>query len=251
MRNLIINADDFGWDADTVDATIALIDRGVVTSATIMTDMPATTQAMAYAAKASSGASFGLHFNIVDGHTPGGAGTRNLTRADGAFRNSHQQRLAALFGLLSASAIQSELRYQLQTLKDAGVTISHVDSHGHLHKFPSIARAMKPVLAEFGITRMRRSQNLYVRKTALDVIDRIAETATRGMITTDHFVTVPATPSDWLSTVLDLIPQGVTELGVHPGGLEAWRAHEAGPLRSLTRADLAARGFRLQSYDQL
>ena len=39
---IIINADDFGMDEDTVRATIECLEAGALTGATIMPNMPAT-----------------------------------------------------------------------------------------------------------------------------------------------------------------------------------------------------------------
>lgn len=49
MKKLIINADDFGFDAHTVEWTIKGFERGALTSATIMAGMPATDLAISFA----------------------------------------------------------------------------------------------------------------------------------------------------------------------------------------------------------
>ena len=40
IKRLIINADDFGFSEDTVVATIELFNKGLLTSATMMPNMP-------------------------------------------------------------------------------------------------------------------------------------------------------------------------------------------------------------------
>jgi len=40
---------------------------------------------------------------------------------------------------------------QLGRIRDLGVAISHVDSHGHLHKFKPFCAALKEVLPRHGI----------------------------------------------------------------------------------------------------
>ena len=49
MKKLIVNADDFGFDDETVDWTIRGFEQGKITSATVMAGMPATERAVAYA----------------------------------------------------------------------------------------------------------------------------------------------------------------------------------------------------------
>ena len=46
MRKLIINADDFGLDEETVEWTIKGFELGKLTSATIMAGMPETARAV-------------------------------------------------------------------------------------------------------------------------------------------------------------------------------------------------------------
>ena len=62
--NIIINADDFGYSADTVESTIKLFEANVISSATIMSSMPGTEYAVDYAKK-NPKYSFGLHLNYI------------------------------------------------------------------------------------------------------------------------------------------------------------------------------------------
>ena len=251
MKQLIINADDFGWDAETVDATIALFDRGLLTSATIMTGFEATKRAIEFARTAPDTWSFGLHFNIVDGHLPCSKTPNSLCTKQGMFRWSHLQRLAALFGQLRASDIAAELRAQLAILKQMGVRISHLDSHGHLHKFPTIARAIKPVLEEFGVARVRRPQNLYMTRSFLDVLDRYCETRFPPFVTTDYLFMAEGEDHSWLEGFVSALPEGVTELGIHPGRAESWRNTQTEPLLNYDIAQLQKQGIDLVSYREL
>ena len=61
---ILTNADDFGYDSDTVSATVECFSLGALTSATIMPKMPATEQAIAFAIKHPQ-YSFGLHLTFV------------------------------------------------------------------------------------------------------------------------------------------------------------------------------------------
>lgn len=65
MKKIIVNADDFGLDAHTVEWTIKGFERGALTSATIMAGMPATDEAIAWA-KGHPEFSFGVHLYLVD-----------------------------------------------------------------------------------------------------------------------------------------------------------------------------------------
>src|ERR1039458_9522650 len=132
---VILNGDDFGWSADTVEATIELLERGVLSSATIMPRMPSTGAAIEFARRTPK-CSFGVHLTF------GGNGPERpltapdrlstLTAADGAFRDSNAIRKDALLGRLSVDQIAVEMEAQVRSVGNRGIAVSHVDSHGHL-----------------------------------------------------------------------------------------------------------------------
>lgn len=232
-RKLIINADDFGWDEDSCKATIACMEAGTITSATIMTDRPATRMACEYAAANAHRFSFGLHFNIVDQHRPMSRHQLSLIDPDTqAFRRSGQQRKKAMLWQLAPLDLQTELLAQLELIQGRGVKVSHIDSHGHLHKFPGVISALKQTLRHKNIRRVRRPQNLYGpgSKVSTKVINRLSTPFFSQLTLTDHFLTISSYEGPWFEHLLTLLPPGTTELAVHPGHADTWRHEETRPL---------------------
>lgn len=233
LKHLIINADDFGWDEDSCKTTIACMEAGSITSATIMTGRPATDMACEYAAANSHRFSFGLHFNIVDQHKPLSEHTKSLIDSTThTFRMSDQQRIRAMLWQLKSIDLQNELIAQLAEIKRKGVLVSHVDSHGHLHKFPSVITALRNTLNINGIARTRRPQNLYgpSSKMATKLINRASTPFFKSLTLTDYFLTISSYEKNWFENLLRLLPIGITELAVHPGQVERWRHEETQPL---------------------
>ncbi|HEY7460651.1 MAG TPA: ChbG/HpnK family deacetylase [Gemmatimonadota bacterium] len=149
---LIVNADDLGETAEITRGILDCIDAGVVTSTTILPNMPATELALREAAARGRRASFGVHLNLCEGPT--------LTRAPslgpgGAFRRKRAQALRAFTGRLDPREVEGELRAQIARVRDAGVQISHLDSHKHLHQLPGVAEIVIGLAGEFGIERVR------------------------------------------------------------------------------------------------
>src|ERR1051325_6810400 len=126
---IILNADDFGWDADSVRGTIECFERGALTSATIMAKMAATGKAIEYA-KANPQFSFGVHLTL------GGDGPEvplsdpkdvsDLVGADGHFLQSNKVRVKALLNRISVDQLEREITAQIEFVRDSGVAISHV-----------------------------------------------------------------------------------------------------------------------------
>jgi predicted glycoside hydrolase/deacetylase ChbG (UPF0249 family) len=232
-KQLIINADDFGWDADSCQATIDCMEAGSVTSATIMTGRPATDMACEYAAANSHRFSFGLHFNIVDQHKPLSQKVTSLIDpATHLLRDSGQQRKQAILWRLNSLEIQSEFLAQLGALAKNDVRVSHVDSHGHLHKFPCVISSLKQAFVQSNIKRVRRPQNLYGpgSKLTTKIINGVSSSFFTSLTSTDHFLTISSYQNNWFRHLLALLPNGITELAVHPGYVEQWRSEELRPL---------------------
>jgi predicted glycoside hydrolase/deacetylase ChbG (UPF0249 family) len=150
---LIVHADDFGETVDITDGIRLCIEAGVVTSTSIMANMPATVYAITFARTLADRASFGVHLNFCEGR-PMTAGT-TLIGKRGELHGKRALFVRAMTGMLSLRELEAEVTAQLARVYDAGVRISHVDGHKHLHQLPIVSAAVANVLPRFGIERVR------------------------------------------------------------------------------------------------
>ena len=157
---VVIHADDFGETVGITNGICCGIEAGVVTSTSIMANMPATSYALQRAGALAGQASFGVHLNLCE--------RRPLTRArtlcgeQGDFHPKREIIRRALSGKLSLPELENEIAAQIALVRAAGVPISHVDGHKHLHQLPIVSTAVANVLPRFGIERVRitRLKNL-------------------------------------------------------------------------------------------
>lgn len=262
---IILNADDFGYSHSTVRATIDCFARGALTSASLMPKMPATEEALRFA-RAHKELSFGVHLTFVCDDlerplTPP-EGLPHLCRPDGRFRGSNEVRILGLLRRVPAAEIARELEAQLAFVRDHGVAISHVDSHGHTHKFAPFREALGQVLPRFGVRRVRNVQDLYLRRPLrsptfwLGALWRRALMA-RFATTEQFFMPTSAGDADWARRVLDLAVGPTLEIGVHPGegaaagaGDDDWRAAERAEVLRLAE-EARRRGYGLIGWRDL
>jgi chitin disaccharide deacetylase len=231
---IVLNADDFGASEETVRATIECFESGALTSATIMPGMPATETALEYA-RSRPDLSFGVHLLLTgDGaERPVARDVPRLTGPDGSFPSGRDARIRALTRRLPADQLERELAAQVELVRSAGVEVSHVDSHRHLHKLPPVRRALERVLRQQGVTRVRNVQNVFLRPQLTSPtywLGRLwAGPLQRAFTTTDRFY-MPTGLADvgWEETLLDSLRgfAGSLEVGVHPGFEEDWRSDE-------------------------
>jgi chitin disaccharide deacetylase len=233
---LILHADDFGSSSDTVRATIECFEQGALTSASIMAGMPATAQATEYA-RAHPELDFGVHLTFVGGDDERPLSVPSeipaLTTSEGDFRQTRQLRVRALLHRLPVEQIERELVCQVEAVQHAGVEITHVDSHRHMHKLPSFRQALERALPRLGIRRVRAVQDVYLKKPIASPTywlgPRWARRLASAFATTDHFF-MPTSAGDkgWEHALFEAVRRlrGQTlEVGVHPG-FESWRDQE-------------------------
>ena len=150
---MVIHADDFGETVPITEGIRRAIEAGVLTSTSIMANMPATEYALGRARALTGYASFGVHLNVCEGRPL--TATRSLTDERGAFYPKRLVIRRALTGKLSLAGLEQEISAQIALIRDAGVLISHVDGHKHLHQLPVVSAAVANVLPRFAIGRVR------------------------------------------------------------------------------------------------
>jgi len=155
-KRVIINADDFDL-CDGVNKAVAQAHTdGVLTSTTIMANMPAADQAVEIAKKLPS-LGVGVHLNLTKGRPLSQkAGLRVLLDANGKFACS-PTKLAFFYlaGPQCRTAIRTELAAQIQWVIDKGLKPTHLDSHKHFHIFPVFFSAICQLARRFEIPAIR------------------------------------------------------------------------------------------------
>ena len=239
MRRLIINADDFGLTRGVNRAIAEAHTAGIVTSATMMANGSAFSDAVSVASSLSK-LSVGCHVVLVDGSPmaeasrissllPDGTGEFTPTIGRFAFR--------AMAGRFNGAEVQTEITAQVQRLQDAGISVSHLDSHKHTHVFPQILRAVILAAKACGIrglrnpfephflTQLRRRPGLWKRALQASALRRLGRefrqhVAEAGMTSPDGTIGIAATgvlDEELFRCLIANMPEGTWELVCHPG----------------------------------
>ncbi|MBS1822772.1 MAG: ChbG/HpnK family deacetylase [Acidobacteria bacterium] len=237
---LIVNADDFGLTSGINRSILELHRTGALTSATLMATGAAFDEAVAIA-HANPSLGVGCHIVLTDG-TPVSLPDRIPTLI-GPDRKSFRPSLAGfvralLLGQICEEDIVREAYAQIARLRQAGIAITHVDSHKHTHLFPAVARPLLRVLEDASIGSIRNpfeprfTQDLahagFKRRMQINILNRLQRSFDRhpqirnGTIaTTNGTVGVSATGNlntATLSEILNALPsEGTFELVCHPG----------------------------------
>ena len=189
---IIVNADDFGQSSIVNRAILTCFSRGLISSATIMANMPGFDEACDMAIAGHFTDRIGVHLNLTDGWplVPELRGNPALCDASGRFRRFRSR----LLSKSDRAMIAAEVGAQIRRCRDAGLPLTHADSHQHVHNEPMVFLAIRPVLKQLGIRHLRISRNM----DSLPVVSpkRIAKScfnrwiAHHGFRGTDYFGTV-------------------------------------------------------------
>ena len=238
MSRLIINADDFGLTSGINRAILELHQAGVLTSTTLMARAGATAEALRMA-KATPTLGVGCHVVLVDGEPvlPPRKIPSLVDHKTGRFSVSLTAFLSRLFsGRVRSSEIEAEAAAQIALLKNAGLTLTHIDTHKHTHMFPPVLRPLLRAARAAGISAVRNpfEPEWAVRATPRAKLTRSAEVIAlrrlgpffrriisgQHIFTTDGTIAVAGTGqfnADTVRALLGELPEGTWELVTHPG----------------------------------
>jgi predicted glycoside hydrolase/deacetylase ChbG (UPF0249 family) len=211
LKRLIVNADDFGFTRDVNAGIIEAHRKGILKATTLMADGQAFDDAVQLARETPT-LDVGSHLVLVG--MPG-------------FPDGLGQLVQAV--ALKRIDIYGEFKRQVGKIVDAGISVSHADTHKHTHLLPPVLDAMARVAAEFGIGWIRRPFDFlghpgparfagqlmgFARPHFRKVLERYK------LRSTDHFAGFRLTgvfDSSQLTSLIEALPDGTTEFMCHPG----------------------------------
>lgn len=160
MAYLIVNADDLGADPHVDEGIIEAFRKGIVTSATLLVTFARHWEESARTAR-QVGLPTGLHLSLTHGFAAA-PWDRIPDLVDERGRFVFPARRLIAMGFRSTTQddriyqqIQIELDAQIELVQRRGLTLSHVDSHQHVHMNPRIFRLVEDAAMRHGIQRMR------------------------------------------------------------------------------------------------
>jgi hopanoid biosynthesis associated protein HpnK len=159
-RRLIVNADDFGRSPSINQAVIRAHREGVLTTASLMVNEMAATEAVELA-RQNPGLGVGLHLTLVCGKTalapdriPGLANGHGCFSADPARAGCRYFFLPSL-----RSQLEDEIAAQFRKFKATGLPLDHVNGHLNIHLHPTVFHLLMNRSSDWGIRHFRLTRD--------------------------------------------------------------------------------------------
>lgn len=218
-RILIINNDDAGMCHSSNIGTFEGFEKGVITSSTVMVPCPWFSEIVEYA-KANPNRDFGIHLALTSewkyyrwtGIAPKES-VKGLYDPNGYLWGSIED----VYKYATPKEALIEGRAQIQRALDAGIKVTHIDSHmGTYQLNPDYMKIYFQLASEFNLPLRMASQKT-MEKLGFENMRK--EYAEKGLIFTDYFIydeleNYKEVKSFWTDIVKNLKP-GVTELYIH------------------------------------
>ena len=223
MRRLIVNADDFGFTSDVNEGIVEAHQKGILTATTLMANGPAFARAVELAGRNPS-LDVGCHLVLIGG--------RSVSQPSRDLPGTVKGLVVQLLDRSFRNWLGEELGAQVKKLLDAGIAVSHLDTHKHTHLAPPVLEAVCQVAERFAIPWVRRPFDLPLKAKA-PLATRAVNSGLRGLRrrfdrtlqahrcrTTDHFAGFQLTGAfraRELAALVRSLPEGLTEFMCHPG----------------------------------
>lgn len=283
MKKLIVNADDFALHTLVNRAIIQAHQQGVLTSTSILANGEAFEEAVSLATD-NPNLGIGVHLCLVGGlktlSAPELVPTLIDPQTGRLYENYVKFTKKYLSGQISKKEIYNELSLQVKKVKESGLSITHIDSHQHMHMLPGIERIAVQICREEGLSKSRVSNESvffsggypftvgrYLGKVALSVFSILASrtfdsTAIKypqyfyGMLAGGNM------QEKYLLRIIECINSGTSEIMLHPGLNKAqlvqdlgfdynWQLEYEALISHKVREAIQSKGIELISFKDL
>ncbi len=241
-----MNADDFGLTGGVNRAIIDLHLSGALHSTTLMAAAPRFSEAAEFSRQHPS-LGVGCHIVLVDG-SPVADPAAISTLLDSSGSHTSKPRFRSTLGSfvrdlalgrIDRAHIEQEAIAQILRLRQAGVTVTHIDTHKHTHMFPPVLDAVVRAASACDVRAIRspfepswsiattphagatRALQVRLLRTFRHNFQRLVRK--HELLTTDGCLGVAATGTleeTTIQALLDRMPEGTWELVCHPAYMD-------------------------------
>jgi predicted glycoside hydrolase/deacetylase ChbG (UPF0249 family) len=245
MTHVVVNGDDLGITRGVNQAIERAFSSGILTSASLMANMPAFYDAVETVIAPHPRLGVGIHLVLTSGASVSASRDVPLLVDDrGDFRHGFFQIRRLVQGPRAESAlaqITRELRGQCEKVLGLGLRIDHLDGHRHIHMIPEIWQIVVRLAGEYGCPYVRLADEHWGSTTSKRRFSVVARNLPKKLLLSSYarrnrvFLAAAALPrpvrtADRVAGILDSdaitpglleallshAPKGTTEIIVHP-----------------------------------
>lgn len=156
---LIINADDFGYSKGINYGILEGFKNGVVTSTTLMTNMPGTSHAFQLINEYKELLNVGIHL-VLGAGKPLSENSLSLIDSKGFFKNIEKLLVEA-----EIEDIEKEFNLQMKKFLSYGIKPTHIDCHQHSHSNKKILKIVLDMAEKYELpVRILQKNKIHLKE---------------------------------------------------------------------------------------
>ena len=238
MKRLIITADDFGLSSGVNRAVEQAWKNGLLTGASLMPGGAAFGEAVRIARR-NPGLQVGLHLTLTQGKAVlSPAEIPSLVDAGGNFSdNPVTAGIRYFFDRGLYCQLKREIQAQIERVRDAGISLTHIDGHLNMHLHPTVFRILLELMPRYGIASFRLARERLAENLRFDrerLVGKYVENLIFGLLA-DHarpeldrigiryavevkgVLNSGRMTEGYVLNIVDGLQEGLTEIYFHPG----------------------------------
>ncbi len=156
-KKFVLNADDFGMSEAYNTAILEGAQNGFLKSTSLVANGEAFDEAVEKVIPQCPNLGVGVHLNIIEGKSLI-SGLNELTDEEENFNNSYGMLIFKAYNSKNKEFLEQlkkEFTAQIDKIRNAGVKITHIDSHVHTHAIPPIFKIVCELAREYEIPQIR------------------------------------------------------------------------------------------------
>ncbi|NQT33196.1 MAG: ChbG/HpnK family deacetylase [Candidatus Omnitrophica bacterium] len=259
MKSLIINLDDVGLSGAISEAAKECLQAGAITGVSIIACGKAFKEACT-TLRGLGRLEVGVHLTLTGTFEPvtlEHEKVDSVLKNENVFFDSYFTFFSRYFrGKINSEEIYTEFENQVEKIQREGLSVTHIDSHEHIHVVPGLLLLVLRLANEYGIPYVRlplegskvifkkfRTKDL-IRHLALKMFALPAKSAIKrtGINSNNSFLGhfhAGRIDNDILRFLIKNMPRGVSELAVH-AGVESEELLEESPWHENAHKELEA-----------
>jgi predicted glycoside hydrolase/deacetylase ChbG (UPF0249 family) len=138
--NVIANADDFGLNSSVNKAILYCFDKSYINSTSLMVNCDGFEEAVQLILNNDSIVNVGLHTNLAEGKPLTNFSNKIFLTPNGEWDIQQTGKRIKILDSRTKASFYQEIEAQINRALGAGITLTHLDAHLHLHTLPGFSQ---------------------------------------------------------------------------------------------------------------